>query len=66
MQLPEGASLERTTRALDDITKRVRAAARRRQGGGDRRARALNDSASLANAGIAYVILKDWSERKQG
>ena len=24
---------------------------------------ALNDNASLANAGIAYVILKDWSER---
>ena len=24
---------------------------------------ALNDSASLSNAGVAYVILKDWEER---
>ena len=66
MQLPEGASLERTTRALDDITKRVRA-----QPGVDKVVAiggldALNDSASLANAGIAYVILKDWSERGKG
>jgi HAE1 family hydrophobic/amphiphilic exporter-1 len=27
---------------------------------------AVNDNASLANAGIAYVILKDWSERGKG
>ena len=63
MQLPEGASLERTTRALDDVTKRVR-----EQPGVDKVVAiggldAINDSASLANAGIAYVILKDWSER---
>ena len=63
VQLPEGASLERTTRALDDVTKRVRA-----QPGVDKVVAIaglapLNDNASLANAGIAYVILKDWSER---
>jgi hydrophobic/amphiphilic exporter-1 (mainly G- bacteria), HAE1 family len=66
LQLPEGASLERTTRALDDITVRVRAAP-----GVDKVVAigglaALNDNASLANAGIAYVILKDWSERGKG
>ena len=66
VQLPEGAALERTTRALDDVTKRVRA-----QPGVDRVVAiaglaALNDNASLANAGIAYVILKDWSERGKG
>ena len=63
VQLPEGAALERTTRALDDVTKRVR-----EQPGVDKVVAiaglaALNDNASLANAGIAYVILKDWSER---
>ena len=64
VQLPEGASLERTTRALDD-SHQARA---RRSPGVDKVVAiaglaALNDSASLANAGIAYVILKDWSER---
>src|SRR4029078_1012991 len=27
---------------------------------------ALNDSASLSNAGVAYVILKDWDQRGEG
>jgi HAE1 family hydrophobic/amphiphilic exporter-1 len=63
VQLPEGASLERTTRAMDDVMRRVR-----EQPGVDKVVSiggldAVNDSASLANAGIAYVILKDWSER---
>jgi HAE1 family hydrophobic/amphiphilic exporter-1 len=66
VQLPEGAALERTTRALDDVTTQVRA-----QPGVDKVVAiaglgALNDNASLANAGIAYVILKDWSERGKG
>ena len=26
---------------------------------------ALDNSATLANAGVAYVVLKDWSERAQ-
>ena len=66
VQLPEGAALERTTRALDDITTRVKA-----QPGVDKVVAiaglaALNDSASLSNAGVAYVILKDWDERERG
>ena len=66
VQLPEGASLERTTRALDDITNRVKA-----QPGVDKVVAiaglaALNDSASLSSAGVAYVILKDWDERGKG
>ena len=63
VQLPEGAALERTSRALEEVTKRVR-----QQPGVDKVVAigglaALNDNASLANAGIAYVILKDWSQR---
>ncbi|MDX2202167.1 MAG: efflux RND transporter permease subunit [Hyphomicrobiaceae bacterium] len=66
VQLPEGASLERTTTALDDVARRVR-----QQPGVERVVAIaglspLDDSASLANAGVAYVILKDWSERKKG
>ncbi|MGE0849859.1 MAG: efflux RND transporter permease subunit [Hyphomicrobiaceae bacterium] len=66
VQLPEGASLERTTRTLDEVSKRARSLPGVEKvvtiGGLD----AVNDSASLANAGIAYVILKDWSERGKG
>ena len=66
VQLPEGAALERTTRALDDITLRVK-----EQPGVEKVVAiaglaALNDSASLSNAGVAYVILKDWDERGKG
>jgi hydrophobic/amphiphilic exporter-1 (mainly G- bacteria), HAE1 family len=66
VQLPEGASLERTTRALDDLTKRLK-----QQPGVERIVAiggiaALNDSASLSNAGVAYVILKDWDQRGKG
>jgi HAE1 family hydrophobic/amphiphilic exporter-1 len=63
VQLPEGASLERTTIALEDVPKRVRAIPAVDKvvaiGGLD----AVNDSASLANAGIAYVILKRSARR---
>jgi len=66
VQLPEGASLERTTAALDEVAVKVR-----QQPGVEKviaiaGLSALNDSASLANAGIAYVILKDWSQRQKG
>lgn len=66
VQLPEGASLERTTKALDDLTIRLK-----QQPGVERVVSiggiaALNDSASLSNAGVAYVILKDWDERGKG
>src|SRR5207244_4352605 len=62
----EGASLERTTAALDEVAVKVR-----QQPGVEKviaiaGLSALNDSASLANAGIAYVILKDWSKREKG
>ena len=66
VQLPDGASLARTTRALETIGDRVRAVP------GVERVIAiaglspLNDNASLANAGVAYVMLTDWKARKQG
>jgi HAE1 family hydrophobic/amphiphilic exporter-1 len=63
VQLPDGASLQRTERAMDEISKIGR------QIPGVERAIAiggispLDNSASLANAGIVYFMLKDWSER---
>lgn len=66
VQLPEGAALERTTRALDDITTRVKAQPGVEKVVAIAGIAALNDSASLSNAGVAYVILKDWEERGEG
>src|SRR6516162_3929666 len=66
VQLPEGSSLKRTTAALDEVAEKVR-----KQPGVDRVVTiaglsALDDNASLANAGVAYVILTDWSKRGEG
>jgi len=66
VQLPDGASLDRTQKVLD----RVSDIARKTPGveqvvtiGG---ISALDNSASLANAGVAYLILKDWDSRGKG
>src|SRR5947208_2554399 len=66
VQLPDGASLVRTKRvpgqdgqiagqhpAVPNLN-RISAAA------------ALDNNSTLANAGVAYVVLKDWSERGKG
>jgi len=66
VQLPEGAALERTTRALDDVTTRVKAQPGVEKVVAIAGLAALNDSASLSSAGVAYVILKNWDERKKG
>ncbi|MGO9700017.1 MAG: efflux RND transporter permease subunit [Xanthobacteraceae bacterium] len=64
VQLPDGASLARTQKALEQVS----AAA-----GADKAVdhvvaiagvSALDDSAPLANAGVAYVVLKPWNARE--
>jgi hydrophobic/amphiphilic exporter-1 (mainly G- bacteria), HAE1 family len=66
VQLPDGASLERTNRALEE----VRAIAAKTPGVDQvitiAGISALDNNASLANAGVAYIILKDWSRRGRG
>ena len=67
VQLPEGA----VARAHDCTPSTTSPSACARMPGVDKVVAigglaALNDNASLANAGIAYVILKDWSERGKG
>jgi HAE1 family hydrophobic/amphiphilic exporter-1 len=65
LQLPDGASLERTEKALA----RVRDAARAISGV-DRVIEiagiSLLDSATLSNAGAIWIVLKDWSARGRG
>ncbi|MFY9953350.1 efflux RND transporter permease subunit [Bradyrhizobium sp.] len=66
VQLPDGAALDRTQRVLD------KAAEIAGQAGGVSQVitiagiSALDNSASLANAGVAYIILKDWDSRGAG
>jgi HAE1 family hydrophobic/amphiphilic exporter-1 len=63
VQLPDGASLERTQNVLD----RVSTLARRNPGVSEVVTIAgvspLDGNASLSSAGVAYIILKDWSVR---
>jgi hydrophobic/amphiphilic exporter-1 (mainly G- bacteria), HAE1 family len=63
VQLPDGAALDRTQNALDrvsDIAGKTPGVAQVITIAG---ISALDNSASLANAGVAYLILKDWDER---
>ena len=66
VQLPDGASLERTQKAMDEV-----AAIAGKTPGVDQFVTVagispLDNSASLANAGVAYVTLKPWSQRGKG
>jgi HAE1 family hydrophobic/amphiphilic exporter-1 len=66
VQLPDGASLERTQKVLDRVTEISRKTPGVREvitiGG----LSVLDNSAPLANGGVAYIILNDWSERGKG
>ncbi|MBV9537785.1 MAG: efflux RND transporter permease subunit [Acidisphaera sp.] len=66
VQLPDGASLERTQATLDDVQQRARKIPGVDQVISIAGISVLDNSASLANAGVAYVILKDWSQRGAG
>jgi HAE1 family hydrophobic/amphiphilic exporter-1 len=65
-QLPDGASLERTQQVMARVTEIARGTPGVQHvvtvGG----ASLFDNSAVLSNAGIAYVILKDWSRRGAG
>jgi HAE1 family hydrophobic/amphiphilic exporter-1 len=63
VQLPDGASLERTQKALDQATKIALATPGVAEVVEIAGVSVLDNSATLANAGVGYVILKDWSER---
>jgi HAE1 family hydrophobic/amphiphilic exporter-1 len=63
VQLPDGASLERTQKVLDRVSVLAHGV-----GGVDKvvtiaGVSALDNNAPLASAGVAYIILKDWGVR---
>ena len=63
VQLPDGASLERTQRTLDQVGELARAVPGVAQVIGIAGISVLDNSAPQPNSGVAYVMLKDWSER---
>jgi HAE1 family hydrophobic/amphiphilic exporter-1 len=66
VQLPDGAALDRTQKVLDEVSEIVGKAPGVAQVITIAGISALDNSASLANAGVAYIILKDWDSRGKG
>jgi HAE1 family hydrophobic/amphiphilic exporter-1 len=63
VQLPDGASLERTNKVLEQVTEIAG-----KTPGVDKvltiaGVSPLDNNATLANSGVAYLVLKDWDER---
>jgi HAE1 family hydrophobic/amphiphilic exporter-1 len=66
VQLPDGAALDRTRNVMERIGTIARSVPGVDQIINISGLSAVDNNASLANAGVAYVILKDWSERGAG
>ncbi len=66
VQLPDGASLERTERVMNEITQISRQIPGVDHAIAIGGISALDNNASLANAGMVYLVLKDWGERGRG
>ena len=66
VQLPDGAALERTQRVLTQVSEITGKAPGVDQVITIAGISALDNSSSLANAGVAYLILKEWSARGPG
>ncbi|MDI3470057.1 MAG: RND efflux system, inner membrane transporter [Pseudolabrys sp.] len=63
VQLPDGASLERTQKALDQVQAIASKTPGVQQVVTIAGISVLDSNASMANAGVAYIVLKPWSER---
>jgi HAE1 family hydrophobic/amphiphilic exporter-1 len=63
VQLPDGASVERTAATLDQVSAIAQKVPGVEQVIAISGISVLENSATLANAGVAYVMLKDWSIR---
>jgi len=66
VQLPDGAALDRTQHVLDQVSEIARKVPGVDQVVTIAGISALDNSSSLANAGVGYLILKEWSERGPG
>ncbi len=63
VQLPDGAALARTQKALDQVSTIARADAAVDHVVTIAGVSALDNNAVLANAGASYIVLKEWSKR---
>jgi len=66
VQLPDGAALDRTQQVLDKVSEIAGQTPGVAQVITIAGISALDNSASLANAGVGYIILKDWDARGPG
>ncbi len=66
VQLPDGAALGRTARVMDEVTRIAKATPGVDHVIAISGMSLMDNSASLPNAGAAYVILKDWAARGAG
>jgi HAE1 family hydrophobic/amphiphilic exporter-1 len=66
VQLPDGAALDRTQHVLEQVSEIASKVPGVDQVVSIAGISALDNSSSLANAGVAYLILKEWSERGKG
>ncbi len=66
VQLPDGAALDRTQHVLEQVSEVAGKVPGVDQVISIAGISALDNSSSLANAGVAYLILKEWSERGKG
>jgi HAE1 family hydrophobic/amphiphilic exporter-1 len=62
-QLPDAASLQRTQAVMEKVTKVAKETPGVEHAVAISGVSVLDNSASLPNAGVSYVILKDWSQR---
>jgi HAE1 family hydrophobic/amphiphilic exporter-1 len=65
-QLPDGASLTRTKRVLDQVTEITGKNPAVENVIAISGVSAVDNNSTLANAGVVYVVLKDWSVRGKG
>jgi hydrophobic/amphiphilic exporter-1 (mainly G- bacteria), HAE1 family len=66
VQLPDGASLQRTKRVLDEVSEIAGKTPGVDQVIAISGVSAIDSNSTLANAGVAYIVLKDWSVRGKG
>ena len=66
VQLPDGAALDRTQRVMDQVQEIAANTPGVEQVMTIAGISALDNSSSLANAGVAYLVLKEWSRRGAG
>jgi hydrophobic/amphiphilic exporter-1 (mainly G- bacteria), HAE1 family len=66
VQLPDGASLQRTKAVLDQVSEIAGKVPAVENVVAISGVSALDNNSTLANAGVAYIVLKDWSVRGKG